>query len=80
MQTVNMHEAKTHLSRLVERVQKEEHLIIGKSGKLVAVLSPYREEKKIRRPGSMKGKIRIGKEFDAADERIERMFTGESGK
>lgn len=76
MQTVNMHEAKTHLSRLVERVQKGERLIIGKAGKPVAVLSPYEEENKVRRPGSMKGKIRIGKDFAKADEEIEELFTG----
>lgn len=40
--TVNMHEAKTHLSRLVERVEQGEHIVIARAGRPVAELRPYR--------------------------------------
>ena len=41
MKTINIHEAKTHLSRIIERVARGESVIIGKAGKPMAVLSPY---------------------------------------
>jgi len=78
MKTVNMHEAKTHLSRLVDRVAKGEKIIIGKAGKPVAVLGPYLPESVPRRPGSLKGDIWISEEFDAIDEGIADLFEGSS--
>jgi len=51
---VNMHEAKTHLSRLVERAHGGEEIILGKSGKPYAKLVPLDEHKE-RRPGLAKG-------------------------
>lgn len=65
MERVNIHQAKTHLSRLVERVAGGEEIIIAKSGKPVARLVPYVPEGAVRRPGAMRGKIRIKKNFDA---------------
>jgi prevent-host-death family protein len=64
MQTVNMHEAKTHLSRLVERVAAGEEIVIARSGKPVAKLVPYAEQLAPRVPGSMEGKIWIADDFD----------------
>jgi prevent-host-death family protein len=63
---VNMHEAKTHLSRLVERVEAGEEIVIGRSGKPVAKLVPYVEEvpPRPRRPGAWKGRIRMADDFD----------------
>jgi prevent-host-death family protein len=61
---VNMHEAKTHLSRLVERVEAGEEIVIGRAGKPVAKLVPYQEERVQRRPGALKGKIWIADDFD----------------
>jgi prevent-host-death family protein len=61
---VNMHEAKTHLSRLVERVESGEEIIIGRAGKPVARLVPYQEKRTPRRPGALKGKIWIADDFD----------------
>jgi prevent-host-death family protein len=62
---VNIHEAKTHFSRLLAQVRKGEEIIISKSGKPVARLVPF-EEKPVRRvPGSAKGGVIIFKDFDA---------------
>ena len=79
MQVTNIHEAKTHFSKLVERAAAGEEIVIGKAGKPVARLVAYREPHALKRkPGSMRGKIRIMPGFDAADETIARMFCGES--
>jgi prevent-host-death family protein len=63
MQTVNVHEAKTHLSRLLERVEAGEEIVLARNGKAVARLVPV--GRAVRRPGSMKGRIRIRRDFDA---------------
>lgn len=76
MKTVNMHEAKTHLSRLVDRVAKGEKIIIGKAGKPVAVLSPFKPEPSPRRPGSLKGRVWISEAFDEDNDRIADFFDG----
>ncbi|EAR23334.1 type II toxin-antitoxin system Phd/YefM family antitoxin [Nitrococcus mobilis] len=79
MKTINIHEAKTHLSRIIERVARGESVIIGKAGKPVAVLSPYVALGQARKPGSMQGKIRIADDFDAADAVIADLFEGAAG-
>lgn len=61
---VNIHEAKTHLSRLLQRVQAGERIIIAKAGKPVAVLSAVRDRPKERVPGMDKGKVIIHDDFD----------------
>jgi prevent-host-death family protein len=61
---VNIHQAKTHLSRLLERVQAGEDIIIAKAGKPVAVLSAVRDRPKERVPGMDKGKVIIHDDFD----------------
>ena len=61
---VNVHQAKTHLSSLLERVEKGEEIVIGRSGKPVAKLVPYRHPGKARRPGGWKGHVRIAADFD----------------
>ena len=62
--TVNIHEAKTHFSKLLARVHAGEEVIIAKAGKPVARLLPVVEEKK-RVPGTAKGKIILSDDFDA---------------
>lgn len=64
MEITNIHNAKTHLSALIEQVLQGEEVIIAKAGKPVAVLSPYHQEKKARIPGAYKGKIKISDDFD----------------
>ena len=77
MKTVNIHEAKTHLSRLLERVADGEEIIIARAGKPVAKLVPLKP--KPRRPGSLKGKIRIHSDFDEPlPDDIAAAFRGES--
>jgi prevent-host-death family protein len=77
MPIINIHQAKTHLSRLSERAAAGEEIVIGKAGKPVARLVPYKESSGAdRQPGSMKGKIRILPGFDASDKEIEIFFQG----
>jgi prevent-host-death family protein len=62
MGTFNVHDAKTHFSRLLDRVAQGEEIIIAKSGRPVAKL--VRVTMEPRRPGRLKGRIRIGPDFD----------------
>ena len=76
MGTFNVHDAKTHLSRLLDRVAQGEEVIIAKSGRPVAKLVRITGEP--RTPGSLKGRIRVGPDFDQPlpDEILE-AFRGE---
>ena len=62
---VNIHEAKTHLSKLLARVGNGEEVIISKAGKPIAKLVPIADKTKKRVPGSAKGKVIMEKNFDA---------------
>jgi len=62
--TYNMHEAKTHLSRLAERAANGEEIVIARNGRAVARLVAMPERKK-RRLGLAKGEIWISDDFDA---------------
>ena len=80
MRTVNIHEAKTHLSRLVDRAAKGEPFIIAKAGKpLVKVVpldAPTESEKK--RFGFLRGQISVPDDFDTmGQDEIEEMFYGD---
>lgn len=61
---VNVHEARENFSKLVARVSRGEEIIIAKAGTPVARLVPVEKQMKLRFPGSAKGKIVIGKDFD----------------
>jgi prevent-host-death family protein len=63
--TVNIHEAKTHFSKLLARVSSGEEVIIAKAGKPVARLVPIVEKPARRKPGSAAGKVVIMPDFDA---------------
>jgi prevent-host-death family protein len=65
MLTVNTHEAKTHLSRLLARVANGEEIIIAKSGKAIAKLVPIEQQTKKRIAGTDQGKAKIANDFDA---------------
>lgn len=65
MHTVNIHEAKTHLSKLLEEVSRGKEVVIAKAGKPMAKLSSITPAKPIRKPGFLKGKIKIADNFDA---------------
>ena len=78
MTTVNIHEAKTHLSQLLARVAEGETVIIAKAGRPVARLSPIRDdETRVPRIGFMAGRITVPDDFDTmfADE-IADLFEG----
>lgn len=62
---VNIHEAKTHLSRLLERVSCGEDVIIARAGKPIACLTRFPQEPLQRQPGSARGEIEIAPDFDA---------------
>ena len=65
MRMVNIHEAKTHLSRLVEAAAAGEEIVVARNGKPVALLVPLSASNRPRTPGALKGRIRIGDDFDA---------------
>lgn len=77
MHTVNIHEAKTHLSRLIDQAAKGKPFIIAKAGKpLVKVVSlDQREAAEIRRVGFMAGQISVPADFDRMGQKeIEELF------
>lgn len=71
---VNVHEAKTHLSKLLERVSLGEEVIIAKAGTPVAKLVPFEMEPKSRVFGSAKGEFTVPDDFNEPDPEIEDMF------
>ncbi len=64
-QIVNIHEAKTHFSKFIDRVMNGEEIIIAKAGKPVARLLPIIDKPAQRHPGSAAGKIWVSPDFDA---------------
>jgi prevent-host-death family protein len=79
MKTVNIHEAKTQLSKLVDEASKGESFVIAKAGKpvvkVIALNAPTSSE--MRRLGFMAGQISVPDDFDRmCSEEIERMFGG----
>lgn len=72
--TVNIHEAKMQLSRLLERVAAGETITIAKAGRPIADLVPH------RRPGvvfgTARGRLRYDEDFDEPDERVRELFEG----
>jgi prevent-host-death family protein len=66
MTIFNIHEAKTHFSKLLERVSNGEEVVIAKAGKPVARLLPYiADDNSARIPGIDRGKVTIMPDFDA---------------
>lgn len=79
MKTVNVYEAKTRLSQLLDLAASGEEVIIARAGRPMAKLIPYQIEQKSRKPGCWKGKVKIAKDFDELPEEISRAFRGEVG-
>ena len=81
MVEVNIHEAKTHLSRLVARAAAGEEIVIAKAGKPMARLVAYREKTEPRQAGSLKGQIWMSDDWDsdAVNEEIAKLFEGNAG-
>lgn len=74
MRQVNVHEAKTHLSRLLGEVEDGEEVVIARAGRPVARLVPESALRRPRKPGWGKGKIRAAADFDEPDAQVERDF------
>lgn len=77
MQTVNIHEAKTHLSRLVDQAANGEPFVIAKAGKPLVKVVPLNapEAGQVTRLGFMAGQIAVPDDFDAMGRaQIERLF------
>jgi prevent-host-death family protein len=64
MDQINVYEAKTHLSRLLDRVEAGEQIIIGRAGRPVAVLVPYQRPIAARSPGAWRNSVQIAEDFD----------------
>jgi prevent-host-death family protein len=73
---MNIHEAKTHFSRLVERVEAGEEILIARAGRPVARLVPLRTRTEPRRPGLWRGRVKIAPHFDRTDEALLDAFEG----
>jgi prevent-host-death family protein len=76
-QVVNVHEAKTQLSRLLERVEQGEEIVIGRAGKPVAKLVPYLPKRRPRKPGGWEGKVWMADDFDELPPDLLKAFSGE---
>jgi len=81
VETVNIHQAKTHLSRLIDRVASSGGFIIAKAGKPIAKVVPLSapDAGKTKRLGFMAGQLRVPADFDRMGEKeIETLFGGQS--
>ena len=73
-EVVNMHQAKSSLSRLVERALQGEDIVIARNGEPLVKLVPVPKERKPRVPGRLKGKIWMAPDFEFTDEEIDELF------
>jgi len=75
--TVNIHDAKTNLSKLIAFLEKGEEVIIARAGNPVAKLVSYVPMKK-RVPNTLQGKVAFYGDIDSGDEEITALFEGEA--
>lgn len=75
-ETVNIHEAKTHLSRLIDKVEAGEEIVIARAGRPVARLVTYRKTARPRLPGRWRDQIVVAPDFDGPNEDLIRDFEG----
>jgi prevent-host-death family protein len=74
MKITNIHEAKSQLSKLVERALEGEEVIIARAGRPVVRLVPVRDNESPRKGGQWKGKVRIADDFDVLPDDVARSF------
>ncbi len=74
MKVINVQEAKTHLSRLIDAAADGEEIILGKHGKPLVRMSSFAASTQPRRLGGREGEIRIAADFDEEDPRINALF------
>lgn len=73
-ESVNVHQAKTHLSRLLDRVEAGEEIVVARNGRPVARLVPYRAARVARKLGQWRGQGWIAPDFDELPEDLLRSF------
>ena len=76
MKIINVHQAKSQLSKLIARAIKGEEIIIGRAGTPVARLTAFDVAQKPRTPGLLRGKIKISKDFDEMPAGLLKYFKG----
>jgi prevent-host-death family protein len=74
MSTINVYEAKTHLSKLLERVEQGEEIVIARNGRPVAKLVPVPKRTEPRKPGGWEGKVWMAPDFDETDPELVTAF------
>jgi prevent-host-death family protein len=77
MHTMNIHEAKSHLSKLIELAFEGEEVVICKAGKPMVQLVRYQENNHPRTPGYWKGKVHISDDFDELPPHLTAAFRGD---
>lgn len=78
MKTINVQEAKTHLSRLMEEAMAGETIILGKHGKPMIKLVPFDMKLEKRPMGGMESRIWTSDDFDEEDSKVNQLFYGDS--
>ena len=78
MRSTNIHQAKTHLSKLIECVLQGEEVVICKAGKPVAKLVQYAPGQARRQGGQWRGKVNVAADFDQLPEGLAAAFKGET--
>lgn len=73
---VNTHEAKTQLSKLIDRAADGEEIILAKAGRPMARLVPYRADTSPRQPGAWRGRVRMSDDFDVTPPELLDAFEG----
>ncbi|HET9188718.1 MAG TPA: type II toxin-antitoxin system prevent-host-death family antitoxin [Acidothermaceae bacterium] len=74
---VNVYDAKTNLSRLLDRVERGDEIVIARAGRPIARLVAFAPRSKPRAPGAWRGKVRISADFDTMPEEVAAAFRGE---
>ncbi len=74
MQSVNIHQAKTNLSKYLKDIQQGEEIIICNNGTPVAIIKPYVTMSGQRKLGSWKGKVKISDDFDNLPDAFKEYF------
>jgi prevent-host-death family protein len=75
---VNVYDAKTQLSRLLDQVAAGDDVVIARAGRPVARLVPYARPTLARRPGAWRGRVEIADDFDVLPTELEAAFAGDA--
>lgn len=73
---INVHAAKTHLSRLLEEVEAGEEIVLARAGRPVARLVPFHPHRQTRVPGLWRGSVRLAADFDSTPAELIEAFEG----